>query len=131
MSFCRRASLAALPILLLGALGAAAAAAEGGHQIQHVVLLKWKDGTTPAQEAEVGAKLMALKDKIPGVVSISFGHQSSPEAATKGHGFDAAITVVFTDAAARDAYLPNPDHQAVVSVLKPLLADLAVVDYTF
>jgi hypothetical protein len=117
-------------LLLLCSAVCFASAADGARQVEHIVLLKWKDEVTPAQEADVGAKLVALKDKIPGVVSITFGHQSSPEAATKGHGFDAALTVIFATAAARDAYLPNPEHQAVVTVLKTLLADLAVVDYT-
>jgi len=116
-------------LLLLALTVCCAGAADGVRQVEHIVLLKWKDGVTPAQEAEVGAKLVALKDKIPGVVSITFGHQNSPEAAAKGHGFDAALTVVFANPAARDAYLPNPDHQAVVTVLKTMIADLAVVDY--
>lgn len=117
-------------LLVLALIAGYAGAADGGRQVEHIVLLKWKDDVTPAQEAAVGAKLVALKDLIPGVVSISFGHQISPEAATKGHGFDAALTVVFADAAARDAYLPNPNHQAVVTVLKTMIADLAVVDYS-
>jgi hypothetical protein len=119
----------AIRLLLLSLIVCAVSAADASHQVLHIVLLKWKDEVTPAQEADVGAKLLALKDKIPGVIAMSFGHQNSPEAATKGHGFTAALTVTFANAAARDAYLPNPDHQAVVTVLKTMLADLAVVDY--
>jgi hypothetical protein len=37
--------------------------------------------------------------------------------------------VTFVDAAARDAYQPNEQHQAFVERLKPCLADVLVVDY--
>ncbi len=122
--------LPACLIALALSFGASTAASAADTQVVHLVLFKWKPNTTTEQEKEAGAKLLELKGKIPGVVSISFGHQNSPEAATKGHGFDAALSVVFTNAAARDAYLPNPDHQAVVTaLLKPMIADLAVVDY--
>ncbi|MBA3936130.1 MAG: Dabb family protein [Planctomycetes bacterium] len=122
-----------LPACLLAvalSCGASVSANAADTQVVHLVLFKWKPNTTTDQEKEAGAKLLELKGKIPGVISISFGHQNSPEAATKGHGFDAGLTVVFANAAARDAYLPNADHQAVVSaLLKPIIADLAVMDY--
>ena len=118
-----------LRLLLLSALLGCASAADAGRQVLHIVFFTWKDDVTPAQEADIGAKLVALTGKIPGVISITFGHQNSPEASTKGHGFTAALSMTFANAAARDAYLPNPNHQAVVTVLKTMIADLAVVDY--
>ncbi len=97
--------------------------------IHHLVLLSWKADDTRAQEAAIGAELTGLKARIPGIVSASFGRQNSPEGL--GKGMDVGLAVVFSDAAARDAYLPHPAHQEVVARLKPLLADLVVLDYEF
>ena len=120
------ASLLALALTF----GASVSATAADTQVVHLVLFKWKPNTTTDQEKEAGVKLLALKEKIPGIVSISFGHQNSPDAATKGHGYDAGLTVVFANAAARDAYLPSADHQAVVKgQLVPIMADVTVMDY--
>lgn len=96
--------------------------------IRHTVLCKFR------QDADVEAifsALKALQQKIPGILAITCGKDSSPEGLQKGftHGF----TVDFTDAAARDAYLPHPDHQVVgkmvVAGLDGGLGGLAVVDW--
>jgi len=97
--------------------------------IHHIALFQWKPGVTPAREAELGRRLTALKTLIPGILSASFGRQNSPEGL--GKGLDVGLAVVFVDASARDAYLPHPAHQAVVDQLKPLLADVVVLDYEF
>jgi hypothetical protein len=97
--------------------------------IHHLVLFKWKPGTTAQQEAEIGRQLLGLKGKVPGLVSASYGRQNSPEGL--GKGFDVGLAVVFSDARARDAYLPHPAHQAAVAVLKPQLEDVIVLDYEF
>jgi hypothetical protein len=95
--------------------------------IMHIALFAWKPGVTMAQEAALGCRLIALRDLVPGILNISFGHQNSPEGL--GKDFNAGLSVVFTDAQARDAYLPHPAHQEVVADLLPLLADVVVVDY--
>ena len=96
--------------------------------IRHVVLCKFrKDADVDA----VFAAIAGLKDKIPGILSVTCGKDNSPEGLQKGftHGF----TVDFTDAAARDAYLPHPAHQLVgqmvVAALDGGLAGLTLVDW--
>ena len=51
----------------------------------------------------------------------------------KSMGLDAAnvASAASAIAAARDAYLPHPSHQAVVALIVPLLESVAVVDYEF
>ena len=96
--------------------------------IRHVVLCRFRKD---ADVAQVFAAISALKDKIPGILSITCGSDNSPEGLQKGftHGF----TVDFVDAAARDAYLPHPDHRVVgkmvVAALEGGLEGLAVVDW--
>lgn len=96
--------------------------------IRHVVLCRFR---TDADVDTVFAAIRGLKDKIPGILAVTCGKDNSPEGLQKGftHGF----TVDFTDAAARDAYLPHPDHQVVgkmvVAALDGGLAGLTVLDW--
>lgn len=74
--------------------------------IRHTVLIRFKPGTNVQP---IFAALTSLQQKIPGIIAISAGQDNSPEGLQRGntHGF----TVDFVDAAARDAYLPHPEHQ--------------------
>lgn len=64
-------------------------------------------------------ELRALQQGIAGISSFQGGAYNSPEGLARGftHGF----TMTFADAAARDAYLPHPLHQAVMERLLPML----------
>lgn len=96
--------------------------------IEHIVLLRWKPDAGAAAKAELAAGLAALAGKVPGIVRYAAGAQNSPE--NKGHGFDWGFTMTFTDAAARDAYLPHPEHQRVVAeALAPIMQDALVFDF--
>lgn len=65
------------------------------------------------------AELRALRQRVDGILSFSGGADRSAEGLTRGytHGF----SMTFRDGAARDAYLPHPEHQRVVERLLPLL----------
>jgi Stress responsive A/B Barrel Domain len=80
--------------------------------IRHVVLVRFKLDT---DASKIFAAVKALQDKIPGIIAITVGADSSPEGLQRGntHGF----TVDFVDAAARDAYLPHPEHQKVGAMI--------------
>lgn len=97
--------------------------------IQHNVFFKWKPSMTHELETQAFAAFHAMKQSIPGVVSVSVGHQNSPE--DLGKGYQVGLSVVFTDAAARDAYLPHPAHVAAVAPIRPHIDDVCVVDYAF
>lgn len=79
--------------------------------IRHIVLIKFSPEVGAAQIEEELQAVVALKDKIGGILSITAGENNSPENLEKGfrHGF----VVDFTDSAARDAYLPHPEHAKV------------------
>lgn len=80
--------------------------------IRHIVLVKFKTG---ADVETIFAALKALQTKMPGIISITTGKDNSPEELQRGntHGF----SVDFVDAAARDAYLPHPEHQKVGAMI--------------
>jgi len=110
-------------------LGAQSAAPPAG-TVRHVVVFKFKPAATPEQITQVTDALVALKTKIPGIVSIEHGVNNSPE--KRNLGFTHVFQVTFTNAAARDAYLPHPAHKAFGELLGKLgvLEDVFVVDYT-
>lgn len=97
--------------------------------IQHNVFFQWKPSITPAIEQAAFADFRAMTTTIPGVVSVSVGHQNSPEGL--GKKFQVGLSVVFTDRAARDAYLPHPAHVAAVAPIRAHIEDVCVLDYEF
>ena len=111
----------------LACLGAGCGAAE--KQVHHMVMFTWKAGTSAEQAAAIQQALIGLKQKVPGIVSLTYGKQTSPEDAAKKHGFQYGLSVIFANAAARDVYITHVDHVAAVAILVPHLADVAVVDY--
>jgi hypothetical protein len=101
--------------------------ANSGKQLRHVVLFKFKDGTTSGQTDEVIAAFRALKGKIDVIQDFEFGTDVSVE--NKSQGFTHCFFVTFRDAKGRDAYLPHPAHKAFGELVRPRLDKVLVVDY--
>jgi hypothetical protein len=98
--------------------------------VRHVLVCKFSSTTTAEQLAECMARFRALTTKIDGILSFEFGANNSPEGLDRG--MTHVISLTFTSAAARDAYLPHPEHVKFASWLggSKLLDELIVVDYT-
>jgi quinol monooxygenase YgiN len=92
-------------------------------QVKHVVVFKYKPTATPEQIEQVTTAFKALKGKIPGIVSFEYGTNNSPEGLV--------YLLTFTDAAARDAYLPHAEHKKFGELLGKLgvLEEPFVVDF--
>ena len=87
-------------------------------------------GVTEAQTAALleGLEVMRSSGAIPGIVAVSGGYDNSPEG--KAHGFDWGFVMTFADVAARDAYLPHPDHVELAETLvRPIADDVLVLDF--
>ena len=71
-----------------------------------------------------------LKHKISGIVDFEHGVNNSPE--NKNNGFTHVYLFTFENAAARDSYLPHPEHQKFESILgeMEIVEDVFVVDYS-
>ena len=97
--------------------------------VRHIVVFKYKAGASEEQVREVTKAFVALQTKIPGIVSLEHGVNNSPE--KHNQGFTHVYQVTFTNAAARDAYLPHPAHKAFGELLARLgvLESVFVVDY--
>jgi hypothetical protein len=119
-----------LGLLLTSAPSLGAQAAVTPETVRHIVVFKFKPGATEAQIRQVTDAFVALKTKIPNIVALEHGVNNSPE--KHNQGFTHVYQVTFTNAAARDAYLPHPAHKAFGELLGKLgvLGDVFVVDYT-
>ncbi len=114
-----------LTLLSLFAMLATSAVADG--PVHHVVMFKFKPEADKASVEKVETEFAKLKDKVPGVTSLEWGTNSSPE--KLNNGFTHIWIVTFKDEAARDVYLTHPAHLAFVEVLKPVLAEPMVIDF--
>ena len=95
--------------------------------LRHVVSFKFKEDASDCEIKEVEKQFLALKDKIPGILSLEWGKNNSPEGLNKD--FTHCFIVTFKDEKAREVYLPHPDHKAFVSILKHILDDVFVIDF--
>ena len=95
--------------------------------LRHVVLFKFKDDTAPAKVKEIEKAFAALPGKIDAIVDFEWGTDNSPEKLAQG--FTHCFLVTFADEKGRKVYLPHPEHKKFVSLLKPHLDKVLVVDY--
>ena len=121
--------LAALALSIVFATNARAAVEgkDGKRVLYHVVSLKFKPDAKPEQIKAVEQAFVGLKEKIPGVVSLKWGTNVSPEKHDKG--FTHCFVLGFASEKDRDAYLPHPEHKALGKVLGPVMADVMVIDF--
>ena len=98
--------------------------------VRHVVVFKYRAGATPEQIRQVTQAFAALKDRIPGILAFEHGVNDSPEGLNQG--FTHVHLLTFASPAARDAYLPHPEHQAFGRLLGALgvVEGAFVVDYS-
>jgi quinol monooxygenase YgiN len=95
--------------------------------LRHVVLLRFQAGSAAADVQRVEQAFAQLFNQIQTIHSLAWGTNNSPEGLD--HGFTHCFTLEFADAAARDAYLVHPAHQAFSELARPLLADVLVIDH--
>ena len=99
--------------------------------VRHVVLVRLRYGVAPGEVSGIFEGLAALRDHLPSLRSFAWGANTSPEGLSRG--FTHAFTIDFIDAAARDAYLALPEHEAagarLVRATEGGLAGLMVVDF--
>lgn len=126
----------AIPLVLLTALALSACSARNGapslpdEAVRHGVAFRYAADATAAQIQEVTEAFADLPNRIPGILSFEHGVNSSPEGLNRG--FTHVYLLTFENAAARDAYLPHPEHRAFGQLLDRLgiLEDVFVVDYS-
>ena len=95
--------------------------------LRHVVLFEWADSITDDKRDELIEHFASLKDKIDVIKDFEYGSDVSVEGLAKGYSH--CFIVTFEDEAARDIYLPHPDHKVFGDSVVPYLKNVLVVDY--
>lgn len=99
-------------------------------KVKHIVVFKFKSSANAEQINQVTGAFKGLKNKIPGIVSFEYGVNNSPENLNKG--FTHVYLLTFANTAARDQYLPHPEHKKIGELLSKLgvLEEPFVIDFT-
>jgi len=96
-------------------------------QVRHVVLFKFKAGTSAEEIKKIEDAFRALPKEIPQIAGFEWGTNVSPEKLDQG--FTHCFLLSFKTPADRDAYLHHPAHQEFGKTLRPHLDKVLVVDY--
>ena len=115
--------------LMFAAAPVFAADAPAKGKIVHVVAFKYKKAVTEAKQKEISNALVALKTKIPQIVSVEHGKNVSKEGFDKG--YNEMFVVTFANEKDRDIYLEHPQHKEFAKLLDGLLADKGVFVFDF
>ncbi len=100
---------------------------KGKSKLRHVVAFKFKESVSAQDIQRVEDAFAALKGKIPQIQAFESGVNNSPEGLNKGCTH--AYILTFSSEKDRDAYLVHPDHVEFGKLVKPVLADVFVIDF--
>ena len=92
-------------------------------KVMHNVVLALKEDATKEEINKIFQTLVDFKEKNldAGIVSFTWGPYQSHEGLN--NGFNYGFSIVFESIAARDAYIPHPEHDRVKSYIVPCLKD--------
>jgi len=96
-------------------------------KVKHIVLLKFKDGTTEEQITKFFEDVLELSETVPGIDDYVSGNNCSTEGKHQGmtHGF----IMTFSNAAARDTYLVHPEHERFKAMAMTAVENFLVFDF--
>ena len=97
-------------------------------KFRHVVLFKFKEEATAEQIQKIEEEFRKLPSKIDTIVDFEWGKTQTVEVEL-ALGYTHCFLVTFNDKAGLETYIPHPDHQAFVTILRPLLSEVHVFDY--
>ncbi len=95
--------------------------------LRHVVMFKWKDGTSADKKAEMITHFKSLKNKIDVIQDFEYGEDVSIEGLADGYTHCFILT--FKSEADRDIYVHHAAHKEFGAVLGPYLDKVLVIDY--
>ncbi|MGI9508808.1 MAG: Dabb family protein [Geminicoccaceae bacterium] len=99
----------------------------GSKILRHVVMMGFKEGTTTAEIDEIIRRFGGLQHEVPDIDAFECGENNSPEGLNDG--LSHCFLLTFATEAARDAYLPHPNHKAFAGWVGQWVAKVVVVDY--
>lgn len=96
-------------------------------KVKHIGLIKFKESATEEQINNLFDHLLDLTENVEGIEDYVAGPNCSPEGLNQGYSH--AFIMTFVDAAARDAYLPHPEHQRFKDAHLPIIESVVVLDF--
>jgi quinol monooxygenase YgiN len=94
--------------------------------LHHIVLMKFKPGTSEEDVERLATMLDALPEKIIEIQTYEFGR----DIARSERSYDFALVSGFANMEAMQRYQVHPDHQKVVAHIREICDDIRAVDYT-
>jgi Stress responsive A/B Barrel Domain len=93
---------------------------------RHVVLFRWTEGATQAQQETMADELR----KLPAAVDTIRGYHAGPDAGVNPGNYNFAVVAEFDDADGYRTYRDHPAHRSVVEqYVNPIVAQRAAVQY--
>jgi len=93
--------------------------------LTHIVCWKYRPETTEAERQDHVARLRALPDLIPNIISFNVGS----DILHLERSFDTGLVAVYPDRVALDHYNDHPDHQAVAALGRQIAEKVVSVDF--
>lgn len=93
--------------------------------LTHIVCWKYKVETSEEEREEHIAKLRALPNVIPNILSFTVGR----DILHLERSFDTGLVAVYPDRAALDFYTVHPEHQEVAAFGKLIAERVVSVDF--
>jgi len=93
--------------------------------LTHIVCWKYKVETTAEEREQHVARLRALPEVIPDIVSFNVGS----DILHLERSFDTGLVAVYPDRAALDLYTDHPAHQEVAAMGKRIAERVVSVDF--
>lgn len=121
------AIISGMVLVSFSQLGSVMATSESSKTLRHVVQFQFKADSSAADVQKVVDAFRALPGKITEVADFEYGTNNSPEGLADG--FTHCFLITFKSEDDRAAYIKHPDHQAFVSILKPHLEKVQVIDF--
>lgn len=95
--------------------------------LRHVVMFKFKDGTSTTEVKKIETAFRELPSKISLIKDFEWGVNNSPEKLNQG--LTHCFFLSFSSEKDRDAYLVHPDHKAFTVIAGPAIDKITVLDY--
>jgi hypothetical protein len=95
---------------------------------EHIVIFRFKESLSTEKQKDLVTTLMAFKQQISGIISLSAGLNETEELQNI-HNYTLGLRITFQNQEALKSYLPHPVHQAFVHKLDGLLENVVVMDY--
>ncbi|MGA2177962.1 MAG: Dabb family protein [Verrucomicrobiota bacterium] len=96
-------------------------------KVKHIVLLKFKDGTTEEQVGKFFEDVLDLSETVPGIDDYVSGTNCSPEG--RNQGMTHSFIMTFSDIAARDAYIVHPEHERFKTMALTIVENMVIFDF--